>query len=270
MRTTHAVRAGWLRASLFITLLAAAGVRADTGADWLAKVPPPPKDLDQAKAQCGDGVAYDAQPWNKFEKDRGAAEDKLQKAMQARMQDPNYQTEVMNQSMSAMSDPSAAMAAQQYAQYQASLGSLAPGVSADGYFTPPYNDAKDAVDAVLKQQAAKLKKCPTQNSEAGPYPIPSCEKPIDAAAEKSKADAVNKYLAAVNKAWPQFMKGTQDYFKKIAAVPDGVDPKNYQVKLQHDQLPLRQVGEVKDVAKAAEAACQNANALKSETPNVDY
>ncbi len=270
MRMTHAARAVRLRAPLLIIILFAAGVRADAGADWLAKVPPPPKDLDQAKAQCGEGVSYDAQPWNKFEKDRGAAEDKLQKAMQAKMQDPKYQADLMNQSMSSMTDPSAAMAAQQYAQYQASLGSQAPGVSADGYFTPPYNDAKDAVDAILKQQAAKLKKCPTQNSEAGPYPIPSCEKPIDAAAEKAKADAVNKYLAAVNKAWPQFIKGTQDFFKQLGAVPQGVDPNNYQVKLQRDNIPGMELGSVKDVAKAAEAACQNATGLQAESPNLNY
>lgn len=268
MRFKQPARASLLRASLLITLLVAAGVRADTGSDWLAKVPPPPKDLDQAKAQCGEGVSYDVQPWNKFEKDRGAAEDKLQKTMQAKMQDPNYQNEMMSQAMD-MSDPGAAMAMQQYAQYQASLGSQAPGVTTDSFFTPPYNDAKDAVDGIVKQQTAKLKKCPTQNSEAGPYPIPSCEKPIDAAAEKAKADAVNKYLAAVNKAWPQYVKGTQDYFKKLGTVPQGVDPNNYQVKLQHDNIPSLELGSVKDVAKAAEDACNNANNLKSELPNLD-
>ena len=40
--------------------------------------------------------------------------------------------------------------------------------------------------------------------------------------------------------------------------------------MQQDQLPLREVGEVKDVAKAAEAACRNANDMKSATPNIDY
>ena len=272
MRMILAAWTGWLRASLLITLLAviAGGARADTGSDWLAKVPPPPKDLDQANNQCGDGVkSYDAQPWIAFEKQRDAAEQKFNDAFKAKMSSPEAQADMANQVMAQMSDPSAAMAAQQYAQYQAGLGNSAPGVTANGFFTPPYNDAKGAVDAIIQQQTAKLKKCPTLDSEAGPYPAPSCEKPIDAAAEKSKADAVSKYLAAVNKAWPQFIKGTQDYFKKLATVPQGVDPKNYQVKMQLDNVPGMELGAVKDVAKAAETACNNANSLKSEMPNLD-
>lgn len=272
MRTIHAARAGWLRASLLITLLAviAGGARADTGSDWLAKVPPPPKDVDQANNQCGDGVKdYDAQPWHAFEKQRDAAEQKFNDSMKAKMSSPDAQADMASQMMSQMGDPSAAMAMQQYAQYQAGLGSSAPGVTQDSFFTPPYNDAQDAVAAILKAQKAKLKKCPTKQSEAGPYYVPECENPIDAVANKDKADAANKYLAAVDKAWPQFIKATQDYFKKLGAVPQGVDPKNYQVKLQLGNVPAQELGSVKDVADVAEKACQNALALKTQYMNME-
>lgn len=262
--TMHTASFGGVRAPLLCLLLCLAlAARADADSDWLAKVPPPPRTLDQAEAQCGEGSTYASNPWIKFEKERQAVEDKAQKDMQAGISDPNKQADMAAAMMSQNMDPASMMATQQYAQYMAGLGTSAPGVTADTLFKPAYDAADAAVDAVLKTQAAKLAKCPTLQSEAGPYPVPSCEKPIDADADKKKTDIANKYLSDSAAAWPRFIAGTQDYFKKINAVPAGIDPNLMQVKTQRLGLPLQELGAVKDVTATAAKVCENATALKS-------
>lgn len=265
--TMHTALSGRGRRVPLLCLLASLAVaaRADAGSDWLAKVPPPPKSLDEARGQCGEDASYATNPWIKFEQQRQAAEDKLQKDIQASVSDPKKQADIATAMMSQSMDPGSAMAEQQYAQYLASLGSSAPGVTADAIFTPAYSAAQGAVDAILKAQQAKLDKCPILQSEAGPYPVPSCEKPIDADAEKKKTDVANTYLADAARSWPQYLQGARDYFKKVNTVPPGVDPNLMQVKMQRDGIPLQELGAVKDVGATAAKICENANGLKSRS-----
>lgn len=248
-------------------LVSAIAARADTGSDWLAKVPPPPKTLAQAQSLCGENAPH-PRVWDTFEAQRKAAEDKLQKDMQKRMSDPATQQAMMEQAMSQSMDPASAMAAQQYAQYVAGLGQASPDAKADGLFKPPYTDADGKVDAVLKAANARIKKCPlVPGGEMGPYPAPACQKPIDADSAAKKAALADQYLGAVNKSWPQFVAGAQDYFKKLNVVPQGVDAGNFQVKQQRDSLPLQELAAVQTVARQAEQACENAVVLDNKFLN---
>lgn len=257
---------GWLLALL--VFLTAAAARADTGSDWLAKLPPPPKNLAEAQKLCGENAPR-PYVWEKFETERRAMDDKLNSAAKAKMSDPAYQQQLMQQAMSASMDPAGAMAAQQYAQYLASLGNSSPDARADSLFQPAYQDADGQVDAILKAGNARLKKCPMLNSEAGPYPAPACQKPIDADTTARKAAVTDKYLAAVNKNWPQYTASAKDYFQKLNVVPNGVDPNNYQVKLQQANLPLQELGTVKDMGRQSEDICNNAVGLATRYLGLD-
>lgn len=251
--TMHMHRA-WLLPAL---LLGSAAVQADVGSDWLAKVPPPPKSLAEAESRCGETAPH-PWSWDKFETQVQAASDKLEQDLRKRMSDPKVQQDVAMQSMAAAMDPASAMAQMKYSQYLASLGPFMPDARAEALLAPPYTSAQAQVDTVLDAANAKLKRCPMQDSEAGPYPIPSCQKPIDADSTAKKDAAANQYLAAVAKAWPQFLKDTQDYFRKVSAVPEGVDPDNVNVKLQRDNLPSQELAAVKMVSQQSEQACTNA------------
>jgi hypothetical protein len=275
MRTESDFRGS--RARLWVLLgllLAAAVVRADAPGDWLAKVPPPPKNLDEALALCGGGSkTYDPakDPWRRFEPQIQAAIDKNQKDMQAKMGagDPQAQQDMAAQMMSQMSDPNAMMAYMQstqvYNQYMQGLAGNAPDSSADRTFAPAFRDGQDAVDTVLKAREAKLGKCPTESGEGGTYPITSCANPIQADADRKKADAANAYLAAVNKVWPQYAAGVKDYLDKTAVLPPGVDANNPQVKVQLAGVPGLQLDGIKKMAGVTQKLCGNAIGLESQS-----
>ncbi|HEX2666780.1 MAG TPA: hypothetical protein VHP13_00220 [Gammaproteobacteria bacterium] len=263
--TMHMHRA-WLLPAL---LLASAAARSDVGDDWLAKVPPPPKTLAEAQARCGEQAPH-PRSWDKLGAQLQAASDKLEQDLRTRMSDPKVQQDMAMQSMAASMDPASAMAQMHYSQYLGGLGPLMPDVRAQTLLDPPFKSAESTVDAVLDVASAKLKKCPMQDSEAGRFPIESCQKPIDADSTAKKDAAANQYLAAVTKAWPQFLKDAQDYFRKAGAVPDGVDPKSFNVMMQRDNLPVQELAAVKLVSQQSEQACTNAVQLAAKFVYTDY
>lgn len=259
-------------------LLLASLARADVAGDWLGKVPPPPKNLDEALALCGggDGKTYDPakDPWRKFEPQIQAAIDKNQKDMQAKMggNDPQAQQDMAAQMMSQMADqmndPSAAMAnmqsVQTYSQYMGSLGPSVPDVAADAHFKAALTAGQAAVNTALKARDAGLAKCPVEHGEAGDFPIAACANPIEAEAERKKADAANAYLAAVNQAWPQYLAGVKDYLAKVAALPPGVDANNPQIKLQRQGIPTQQLDGIKKTGEVTQRICSGAVSLKTQ------
>lgn len=239
-------------------LLASATVQADAGSDWIAKLTPPPKNLAEAQAKCGENAPR-PRPWDKFHDDSQAASDKLQKAAQAKMSDPKFQQDMAMKSMAASMDPQAAMGQMKYSQYVAGLGSSSPDVTAERTFDPLYDKAQKDATAALVANNARIAKCPKlPGGESGPYPAPFCQKPIDADSAAKKNAIADQYLAAVNKAWGPYVSSAQDYFKKLGVVPDGVDPDNMNVQMQRDTIPMQEIGSVQHMSEIAEHACENA------------
>jgi|SRR6185503_14811860 len=249
----------WLAPVLFL----ASAAQADTGSDWIAKLTPPPKSLADAQALCGDNAPR-PRPWEKFHDDSQATQDKLEKAVQAKVQDPKYQQDMAMKSMEASMDPQSAMSQMQYSQYIAGLGSSSPDYVAQKTFDPIYQKAQADATALLKAAWVKIGKCPkVPGGEDGPYPAPACQKPIDADSAAKKNAIAGQYLASVNKAWGPYVKGAQDYFQKLGLVPDGVDPKNMNVQMQRDNIPMQEIGSVQKMSEAAEQACQHSIEIAS-------
>ena len=259
-------------------LLAAPVIRADAPGDWLAKVPLPPPNLDEAQVLCGRGVdkSYDPtkDPWRKFDPQIRAAMDKQDQDTKAKLSpsNPQAQQDMAAQMMAQMGDPNAMMAnmqsAQAYSQYTVSVSRSAPKVSADSYFKPALTGGQNTVNTVLKVRDAKLDKCPQEHGEGGDFPAPSCANPIQQDAEQKKTDAANAYLGAVNQAWPRYLAGVKDYLAKVAALPPGVDANNPQIKLQLAAVPGTQLSGVKDTAEVTQQLCTSALSLKTQSnPN---
>jgi hypothetical protein len=248
-------------AALAPLLALASTAQADTGSDWIAKLTPPPKVLADAQAQCGENAPH-PRAWDKFRDESQAANDKLEAAARAKMSDPKFQQDMAMKSMAASMDPQAAMAQMHYSQYIAGLGSSSPDVMAQNTFDPLYQKAQADATAVLKAAYARIDKCPkVPGGEDGPYAAPFCQKPIDADSASKKNAIANQYLVAVNKAWGPYVKGAQDYFKKLGVVPDGVDPNNMNVQMQRDNIPMQEIGSVQHMSEQAEKACENAVAI---------
>jgi hypothetical protein len=263
-----------LRVSLAACLLSASGLRADTAADWLAKVPPPPRSADESQSLCsgyGDKYDSDKDPWRSLQPKLAAAKDAAQKETQQKLQaamggDP---AAIAAQQMAMMSDPGAMLQQQQQtmelSQYQQTVFAGAPDAIADGMFTPAYNDAADAVGQIVKAENAKLNKCPMQSGEAGDFPVPSCGNPIQHDALVKKAAAVNAYLVSTGKSWPQFLAKSRDYLGKLNSVPKDIDPKKLvaaqQWLLSANATGLESIG---NMANVSEDICGKANTLLNQ------
>ncbi|HSC47184.1 MAG TPA: hypothetical protein VLG68_03790 [Gammaproteobacteria bacterium] len=267
---------GLFRASLAALVLFASGLRADTAADWLAKVPPPPRNADESQILCsGYGDKYDSNKdlWRNLQPKLDAAKDAAQKETQQKLQaamggDP---AAIAAQQMAMMSDPGAMLQQQQQtlelSQYQQTVFAGAPDAIADGMFTPAYNDAADAVGQIVKAENAKLTKCPMQSGEAGDFPIPSCGNPIQHDALGKKTAAVNAYLASIAKAWPPFTAKSKDYLGKLNSVPKDIDPKKL-MAAQQWLLSANATGleGIDKMAKVSEDICGKANTLLNQNP----
>jgi len=267
---------GLIRTALATLVLFTSGLRADTAADWLAKVPPPPRNADESQALCsGYGDKYDSykDPWRNLQPKLDAAKDAAQKEAQQKMQaamggDP---AAIAAQQMAMMSDPGAMMQQQQQtmelSQYQQTVFAGAPDAIADGMFTPAYNDAADAVGQIVKAENAKLNKCPMQSGEAGDFPVPSCGNPIEHDALAKKTAAVNAYLASGAKSWPLFVAKSKDYFSKLDSVPKDIDPKKL-MAAQQWLLSSKATGleGIDKMAKVSQDICGKANALLNQNP----
>jgi hypothetical protein len=263
---------------LSILLLAAVQASAGVGNDWLPTVPPPPRNLDEALGLCGggDSKTYDSDkdPWRRLEPQLEAQDQKLQAAIKAKAGGVSQQApqdmaaQMLSQMADQMSDPNAVMAnmqsTQAYSQYQASLGPASPDQAAQAAFGPAYKAGLGKVNAILKARDAKLEKCPLQHGEAGDFPLQSCADPIQAEAELKKAAAANAYLAEVNQAWPAYLSGVKDYFKKVEALPPGVDANNPQIKLTRQGIPGQELDGIKKMAEVTHNLCSNAVGLKSK------
>lgn len=249
------------RAALAPLLVLASAVQADAGSDWLAKLTPPPKTLADAQAQCGENAPR-PRAWDKFRDESQAANDKLEAAARAKMSDPKFQQDMAMKSMAASMDPQAAMGQMHYSQYIAGINGSSPDAVAESTFKPLYDKAQKDANAALVANNAKIAKCPkVPGGEDGPYPAPFCQKPIDADSAAKKNVIADQYLAAVNKAWPGYMKNAQDFFKKLSVVPDGVDPNNMNVQMQRDNIPMQEIGSVQHMSEQSEKACENAVAI---------
>ena len=265
---------GLLRASFAALVLCTFGLRADTATDWLAKVPPPPKNTDESQTLCGGyGDKYDGKkdPWRALEPKLSAAKDAAQKATQQKMQaamggDP---AAIAAQQMAMMSDPGAMMQQQQQtmelSQYQQTVLAGAPDAIADAMFTPAYNDVADSVGQIVKAKNAKLNKCPMQSGEAGDFPTPSCANPIQKDAMNKKTAAVNGYLTGVGKTWPQFVAKSKDYLGRLNSVPKDIDPKKLmaaqQWLLSANATGLDSIGKM---ANVSQDICGKANSLLNQ------
>lgn len=247
---------------LLLALLLSTGLPALAETDittLVGKVPPPPRDVAEATAQCGQSdYRKNNLPWVNFDAVIKGVDDEMQKETK-QLATPDLAAEAMQYQME---NPEGVA---QYTQMMMQKPMPQYAQTGNKLFTPPYNDLQDTLDGIQQSETAKLKKCPVMHSEAGDYAIPSCGNPIEADANNKRKAAVDDYLAKVMKGWPQFIATVKNDVAHAILVPDGADPNNAWTKQQILGQRGGQIAILKDAGKLSQDICGKAvNALPSE------
>ncbi|MGE5624185.1 MAG: hypothetical protein ACM3ZT_01400 [Bacillota bacterium] len=232
----------------------------------LNKLPAPPKSFAEAQARC-------ANPKEKGEyipdPQSQALADEVSKDLKSFEDTLNQQAKAnVAQAQAAAFDPQQGMALAQAMQAQTS-NTMPPNADqlTAQILAPVSKAAEDSIQSNTKQEADNGQSWQKKYDACGHLPgflATGCQKPLISKANsdsdgyiKQRHGIMDKYYSDLNAAWPQYVGGLHKFLDaQQFQMPQGVDPKGYQMQLlkatnQDQRLKTVQVA----AHDAAEAIC---------------